>query len=98
MKTLVKFVNLHDGNSIDVHNGNRICIETYPRMEAIIAAYYDDGWELINRTPQFTPAITSDGNYSFYRGGWDCLFIKKVEDDAKDNGDEILKRVIQRIL
>ena len=72
MKTLVKFVNLHDGNSIDVHNGNRICIETYPR--------------------------TSDGNYSFYRGGWDCLFIKKVEDDANDNGDEILKRVIQRIL
>ena len=98
MKTLVKFVNLHDGDSIEMHNGNRICIETYPRLEAIIAAFYDDGWELINRTAPFTPAIQEGGSYSFYRGGWDCLFMKRVEDDAVDNGNEILERVLRSIL
>ncbi|MBR2257509.1 MAG: hypothetical protein IJ899_09345 [Blautia sp.] len=98
MKTLVKLVNLHDGNSIDHYNGKWFCIESYPRLEAIVAAFYDDGWELVNRTVQFNPALQEDGAFSFYRGGWDFLFKKQVEDDEEDNGDEILQSAIEEVL
>ena len=86
MKTLVKFVNLHDGNSIDVHNGNRICIETYPRMEAIIAAYYDDGWELINRTPQLLLPSRQMGIIHFTEADGTACSLRRLKTMQKITG------------
>ena len=48
-----------------------------------------------SRTQRITPSVQEEGAYSFYIGGWDLLFTKTVEDDAEDDSDEFLKKVIE---
>lgn len=98
MKKFVKLVNIHDGNSTALQNGERLYVETFPRAEKIISAFLSQGWELDSRTQRYNPAIQESGNFSFYLGGWDLLFIKEAEDDEKDDGDEILERVLAEVV
>ena len=39
MKTLVKLINVNDGNESEKQNGQSLYLETYPRTEKIIAAF-----------------------------------------------------------
>ncbi len=98
MKTLVKLINIHDGNEDVKQNGERLYIATYPRAEKIISAFLTNGWKLTDRTQLYNPAIQKNGSYSFYLGGWDFLFEKVVEDDAEDDSDKILEDVLKEIL
>ena len=96
MKTLVKLINVHDGNESMKQNGERLYIANYPRTEKIISAFLTNGWKLTSRTQRFNPAIQQEGSLSFYLGSWDLLFEKVVEDDVEDDGDKILEEVLDR--
>lgn len=98
MKTLVKLINVHDGNACEKQNGERLYIETYPRAEKIISAFLTNGWKLASQTPRYNPSILQDGNFAFYLGGWDFLFEKVVEDDAEDDSDKILEEVLNEVV
>lgn len=95
MKTIVKLITVNDGKCEDFHNGDFLSVIDYPRTEAIISAFLDDGYVLESRTQRITPSVQEEGAYSFYIGGWDLLFTKTVEDDAEDDSDEFLKKVIE---
>lgn len=97
MKNLVKLVNIHDGEGKEHYNGDRLYIESWPRAERIIAAFLDDGWTLSNSAPRYNPSINQPGVYGFYLGGWEMLFTKVVEDDASDNGDEIIADMLREL-
>lgn len=95
MKTIVKLITVNDGKCKDFHNGDFLLVTDYPRTEAIISAFLDNGYVLESRTQRITPSVQEEGAYSFYIGGWDLLFTKRVEDDAEDDSDEFLKKVIE---
>ncbi len=97
MKNLVKLVNIHDGNSMEHYNNNRLYIESNPRAEKIIAAFFDDGWKLLHCTQRTNPAISQSGNYTFYLGGWEFLFSKTVDDDTEDNSDELISNALKKL-
>ncbi len=97
MKNLVKLVTVNDGKEKEHYNGNWLFVENQPRSEKIIAAFLNDGWKLESFSHLYNPAINKPGTYSFYRGGCSLLFTKAVEDDAKDNGDELLKNVLSEL-
>ena len=98
MKKIVKLVNIHDGNSKEFFNGNRMYVESFPRAEMIISAFLSQGWKLENRTQRYTPAMQQEGCFSFYLGGWDLLFVKEVEDFADDDGDRILEEALAEMM
>lgn len=93
MRTIAKLVSINDGESVTVTNGNRMCVETYPRAEKMIEEFLNAGYELHSRVFRVTPAIQQEGSYSFYRNGWDFLFVKTIEDDEEDDSDEVMGRV-----
>ncbi|MCD7809397.1 MAG: hypothetical protein LUH02_08645 [Erysipelotrichaceae bacterium] len=97
MKKIVKIVHVNDGERQGMHNGNFMVVETYPRSEKIIEAFLNNNWTLMNRTQVIKPAIQESGVFSFYKDGWDLLFEKEVEDDAINNGDDILYQVFDEI-
>lgn len=98
MKKIVKLVNIHDGNSKEFFNGNRMYVESFPRAEMIIGEFLSQGWKLENRTQRYTPAIQQEGCYGFYLGGCDFLFVKEVEDWAEDDGDKVLEKALEKMM
>lgn len=97
MKTIVKLVAIHDGQENVIQNGDYLYVTHYPKAEAIITEFLNDGWILLDRTQRVTPAIQGEGSFSFYMDGWDCLFSKQVADDAEDRSDEFLENIIKNI-
>ena len=97
MKKIVKIVHVNDGDSQVMHNGDFMFVETFPRGEKIIEAFMNNGWTLANRTQVNKPAIQKEGAYSFYMNGWDLLFEKETEDDEVNNGDDILRQLLDEM-
>ncbi|MCD8104371.1 MAG: hypothetical protein LUF35_05080 [Lachnospiraceae bacterium] len=97
MKKFVKIVTINDGNPVEVHNGDCLYTETYPRAEKVIEAFLAHGWTLANMLKNFNPSVQKEGAYSFYLGGWDLVFIKETE-DGENEGDRILSEVLSQIL
>ncbi|MCD7956216.1 MAG: hypothetical protein LUG93_10810 [Lachnospiraceae bacterium] len=97
MKKFVKIVTINDGNPAEVHNGDRLYTETYPRAERIIEAFLAHGWTLANMLKNFNPSVQKEGAYSFYIGGWDLVFIKETEDGEND-GDRVLREALSQVL
>lgn len=90
MKNLVKVVNIHDGNELEHFNAERLYIESHPRAERIIAAFFDDGWRMADCIRRYNPAVAGRDPLTFFLGGWELIFVKTVDDDQEDNGDEII--------
>ncbi len=97
MKKIIKMVHVNDGDSRVMHNGDFMFVETFPRGEKIIEAFTNNGWTLVNRTQVIKPAIQKEGVYSFYMNGWDLMFEKEVEDEEVNNGDDILRQVLDEM-
>lgn len=98
MKTIVKLITIHDGKKNEIQNEDFLYVTHYPRVEAIITEFLNDGWILLDRTQRVTPAIQNEEGFSFYMGGWDCLFSKQIADDAEDISDEFLQNIIENIV
>lgn len=90
MKNLVKIVNICDGNGTEYRSGDGLCVKSYPRVEWIIAAFLDDGWKMAGCVSRYNPAIVGIEAMNFYFRGWELIFVKTVDDDQEDNGDEII--------
>lgn len=97
MKTLVRLINIHDGQEKEHYNGRRLYIESRPRAEKIIAAFLNDGWNLEGSARRYNPSISRPGTYSFFLGGWEMIFTKVVEDDEEDNSDDLLSDVLYEL-
>ncbi|MCD7884323.1 MAG: hypothetical protein LUI87_11575 [Lachnospiraceae bacterium] len=97
MKKFVKIVTINDGNPAEVHNGDRLYTETYPRAERVIEAFLAHGWTLANMLKNINPSVQKEGAYSFYIGGWNLVFIKETKDGEND-GDRILRETLSQIL
>ncbi|MBO5371506.1 MAG: hypothetical protein J6A75_02185 [Lachnospiraceae bacterium] len=98
MKTLVKLINIHDGEESEKQNGDRLYVATYPRAEKIISSFLTNGWKLMSKTQRYTPALQRNECYTFYLGGWDLLFEKEVDDDTEDDSDKILEEALKEIV
>lgn len=97
MKTLVRIINIHDGQEKEYYNGRRLYIESRPRTEEIMAAFLNDGWNLEGSAKRYNPSISRQGTYSFFLGGWEMIFTKVVEDDAEDDSDELLSDILYKL-
>ncbi|MCD7894555.1 MAG: hypothetical protein LUG60_12785 [Erysipelotrichaceae bacterium] len=97
MKKIIKMVHVNDGENQVMHNGDYMFVETFPRSERIIEAFFNNGWTLVNRTQVIQPTIQKAGNYGFYKDGWDLMFEKEIEDDGIDDGDDILQQVLNEL-
>lgn len=98
MKSIGKMITVNDAKEVNVQNGDFLLVEYYPRTEAIISEFLSNGYTLISKTQRVSPAMQREGGYSFYIGGWDLLFSKQVEDEAEDDSDEFLKRVVKKVV
>ena len=98
MKTITKLITIQDGQENMVQDGDWLYVSYYPKADAIIAEFLNDGWVLLDRTQRITPAMQGEGNFAFYMGGWDCLFSKEVADDAEDKSDEFLTDIMRKIV
>ena len=74
----VMILHINDGNSRVIKNEDRMLIESFPRAEAEIAKYVNDGWRVTQMIPEVSPAIPKEGSYSFYRSGF-TLYLEKEE-------------------
>ena len=72
----VKIITINDGNETELTNGDFFYAEEYPRTEAMVAEYLNDGWTLTHVLKDYNPAIQKDGVYSFYKGGLTFIFEK----------------------
>lgn len=79
MKTIVKLITVNDGKCEDYHNGDFLSVIDYPRTEAIISAFLDDGYVLESRTQRITPSVQEEGAYSFYIGGGICCLPRQLK-------------------
>lgn len=64
-----KIIHIHDGNPVEISNGNRFFQEDFPQTEQVINDYLNQGFEVKQILPQYTPAIQEEGNLSFYKSG-----------------------------
>ena len=64
-----KIIHINDGNPIEVSNGNRFFQECFPQTEEVINDYLNQGFEVKQIIPQYSPAIQEEGNFSFYKSG-----------------------------
>ncbi|MBR4446660.1 MAG: hypothetical protein IKS37_12280 [Solobacterium sp.] len=74
----VRILTINDGKEEVLANGDYFYAETYPRTEAMVQEYLNDGWNLIHVMKDFNPAIQKEGNYTFYRGGITFMFEREV--------------------
>lgn len=65
-----KIITINDGNERELSNGNRLYICDYPVTEKCVNDYLEDGWNIVQMTPVFNPAINREGDFTFYRGGY----------------------------
>lgn len=98
MKTIVKLINVNDGNEKVVQNGERLFVQSHPKTEAIIGAFLNAGYVLNSRTYRMNPSVQGEGQFSFYIGGWDLLFTKEIDDEEEDDSDIFLEKVISEII
>ena len=64
-----KIIHLNDGNPVEVSNSNFFFQEFFPKTEEVINDYLNQGFEVKQILPQYSPAIQKPGVYSFYRSG-----------------------------
>lgn len=64
-----KIIHIHDGNLVEISNGNRFFQEDFPQTEQVINDYLNQGFEVKQILPQYTPAIQKEGYLSFYKSG-----------------------------
>lgn len=98
MKTIARHITINDGKEQSVHNGDFLTVDIHPRIDAIVSAFLNDGFTLLKLTKNINPAIQKEGAFSFYKGGWDLLLTKVVDDDVEDTSDELLKTAIENSL
>lgn len=82
-----KLVHIHDGNEIEIRNGGRLFVESYPNTEQIINLYLEKGFTVKHIMPDVTPNINNPGSYSFFKGGVLVYFEKEVDsiEEADDS-------------
>lgn len=71
-----KILHIHDGNAVELHNGNRFFMEEYIRAEEEVDKLLEEGYVVKNIIPDVTPAIQREGSYSFYKGGF-VVYLEK---------------------
>lgn len=72
-----KLVHIHDGNSSEVCNGDRLFVETYPRVEKMLEEWVNEGWKVKSMIPQYMPGVQgTKGAYSFYLDGM-IVYLEK---------------------
>ena len=82
-----KLVHINDGNEVELRNGGRLFVESYPNTEQIIGMYLEKGFTVKQIMPDVTPAMNREGCYTFYKGGVLVYFEKEVEsiEEADDS-------------
>lgn len=97
MRTICKLIRVNDSCETNVSVNDFLLVGTYPRIDAIISAFLNEGYELHSRNFRVTPGKHGTGESSFYLGGWDLLFVKNIEDDERDNSNEILRKAVESV-
>ena len=95
MKTIVKHIAVNDGKECVLRNGDHLYVEVRQRLEKIISIFLNDGYTLLQMQPILNLAVQKDGSWNFYRGGYDLVFTKQVDDDDEVEDTELL---LQRAL
>ncbi|MCM1365115.1 MAG: hypothetical protein NC122_10935 [Faecalibacterium sp.] len=98
MEKFVKIINVNDGNEKIHCNENRLYVESKTRTEKIVEAMLNNGWKLMASSQRINPAISGEGNYAFYLGGFDFIFEKDAVDGAVNDADEIIESVLDDML
>ncbi|MBQ8000423.1 MAG: hypothetical protein IJ298_04310 [Ruminococcus sp.] len=82
-----KLVHINDGNEVEIRNGGRLFVESYPNTEQIINLYLEKGFTVKQIMPDVTPAQNISGNLTFYKGGVLIYFEKEVDsiEEADDS-------------
>ncbi len=91
-----KLVHINDGNEVEVRNGGRLFVETYPNTEIIINMYLEKGFTVKQIMPDVTPNINSPGSYSFFKGGVVVYFEKEV-DSIEEADDSDIRDYIENL-
>lgn len=98
MRVIVKQVSVNDGNPREVSNGDRLYVVSEPRSSAFVRVFLEHGYRLADRSFLVNPAIQGGGNYSFYLGGWNYLFVKEIGDGEEDDSDRVLEEAVAEAL
>lgn len=83
-----KIIHINDGNPQELYNENRYYYECYPRMEATLESYLNEGYEVRQVMPHVTPAIQGDGIYSFYQTGYSFYLEREIEPETEEKSFE----------
>jgi len=73
-----KIIHINDGTAQVTTNGSGHFVEEYPWSEKLIDDYLNQGYELKQMFPNYTPNIQEEGMYSFYIGGFTIYMEKEV--------------------
>lgn len=74
-------IHVNDGKPEELHNGDHMFIERFPRTERIIEEYLAKGYELKQMIPDYTPAMQEEGNFTFFKGGVTIYFEKHADEE-----------------
>jgi len=83
-----KIIHINDGKPQELYSEDRYYSDCYPRMEAELEAYLNEGYEVRQVLPHVTPAIQGDGNYSFYETGYTFYLEREVEPETEEKSFE----------
>ena len=73
-----KILHINDGNPEVLHNGDNLYIEELTVSEEILNELLEEGWEVKQMLPDFTPSILQKGCYSFYHTGFVVYLEREV--------------------
>lgn len=73
-----KVLHIHDGGAVTLQNGDRHLYEQYPWAEEVLTDFINQGYEVKQMIPQFSPAMQREGCWSFYKSGFIAYLEREV--------------------
>lgn len=73
-----KILHINDGTAKVITNGDRHFVEEHPWAEDLIEGYLNQGYEVKQMIPNYTPNVQKNGEYSFFIGGFTVYMEKEV--------------------
>lgn len=73
-----KILHINDGTAKVITNGDRHLVEEHPWAEDLVEGYLNQGYEVKQMIPNYTPNVQKNGEYSFFIGGFTVYMEKEV--------------------
>ena len=71
-----KIIHINDGTARVITNGENHFVEDFPWAEELVESYLNQGYEVKQMIPSYTPNVQKAGEYSFFIGGF-IVYMKK---------------------